>query len=104
MDLVVVCRSLGAGDQRSRAGSRFDSGADASLTLVLSEARICERRRVCAMLRRAFDKTVSTWALAIAVDAGPMQIQLWEGAVLRCAGDCATESNSRHNVPISWLA
>ena len=23
---------------------------------------------------------------AIAVDAGPMQIQLWEGAVLRCAG------------------
>jgi hypothetical protein len=71
---------------------------------VLSEARICERRRVCAMLRRAFDKTVSTWPLAIAVDAGPMQIQWWEGAVLRSAGDCATESNSRHHVPISWLA
>ena len=34
---------------------------------------------------RASDKAVCTWALAIAVDAGPMQIQLWEGAVLRCA-------------------
>ena len=30
---------------------------------------------------------VSAWPLAIAVDAGPMQIQLWEGAVLRCAGN-----------------
>jgi hypothetical protein len=34
----------------------------------------------------AFDKAVSTWPLTIAVDAGPMEIQLWEGAVLRCAG------------------
>ena len=42
-----------------------------------------ERRR---RVLRASGKAVSTWPLAIAVDAGPMEIQLWEGAVLRCAG------------------
>lgn len=32
-----------------------------------------------------------------------MQTQGWEGALLRCAEDCATESNWRHHEPISWL-
>jgi len=34
---------------------------------------------------RASGKAVSTWPLATAVDAGPMEIQLWEGGALRCA-------------------
>src|SRR5205814_10412804 len=42
-----------------------------------------ERRR---RVLRASGKAVSTWPLAIAVDAGLMEIQLWEGGVLRCAG------------------
>ena len=33
----------------------------------------------------ASGKAVSTWPLATAVDAGSMEIQLWEGAALRCA-------------------
>ena len=38
---------------------------------------------------RAFDKAVWTWPPVIAADAGTMQIQCWEGAVLGCDGDCA---------------
>jgi hypothetical protein len=38
------------------------------------------------MLRRAFDKAVRREPPAIAADAGPMQIQLWEGSVPRFAG------------------
>ena len=45
--------------------------------------RRTERRRG---VPRASGKAVCTWPLAMAVDAGPMQIQLWEGAALRCAG------------------
>jgi hypothetical protein len=33
---------------------------------------------------RAFGKPVWTWPSVVAVDAGPMQIQLAEGTVLRC--------------------
>jgi hypothetical protein len=39
-----------------------------------------ERRRRAL---RASGKAVWTWPLVVAVDAGPMQIQSWEGAVLR---------------------
>ena len=34
---------------------------------------------------RAFGKAVWRWPPVIAADAGPMQIQLWEGVSLRCA-------------------
>jgi hypothetical protein len=34
---------------------------------------------------RASGKAVWTWPRVIAVDADPMQIQSWEGAVSRCA-------------------
>jgi hypothetical protein len=37
------------------------------------------------VLRRAFDKAVRRKPPAVAADAGPMQIQLREGAVTRCA-------------------
>ena len=46
---------------------------------VLSES---ERRRG---VLRASGKAVWTWPPVVAVDAGAMQIQSWEGAVLTCA-------------------
>jgi len=39
-----------------------------------------------AALWRAFDKAVRRKPPVVAADAGPMQIQLWEGAVPRFAG------------------
>jgi hypothetical protein len=46
------------------------------------------RKKVCtsAVLWRAFDKAVRRKPPVVAADAGPMQIQLWEGAVPRFAG------------------
>jgi hypothetical protein len=41
-----------------------------------------ERRRG---VLRASGKAIWTWPLVIAVDAGLMQIQLWEEVSLRCA-------------------
>ena len=45
-------------------------------------------KRVCTsrVLRRAFDKAVRRKPPGVAADADPMQIQLWEGSVPRCAG------------------
>jgi hypothetical protein len=37
------------------------------------------------MVRRAFDKAVRRKPPVVAADAGPMEIQLREGAVSRCA-------------------
>jgi hypothetical protein len=37
------------------------------------------------MVWRAFDKAVRRKPPVVAADAGPMEIQLWEGAVSRCA-------------------
>src|SRR5258707_7180255 len=47
---------------------------------------------------RAFDKAVRRKPPVIAADAGPMQIQLWEGAVPRFAGTDrkSTRLNSSH--------
>ena len=42
--------------------------------------------RMSTVLRRAFDKAVRRKPLAVAADAGPMLIQLWEGSVPSCAG------------------
>src|SRR6266852_1921393 len=46
------------------------------------------RKKVCpsAALWRAFDIAVRRKPPVVAADAGPMQIQLWEGAVPRFAG------------------
>ena len=43
---------------------------------------------------RAFGKAVWTWPPVIAADAGTMQIQMWEGAVLGC-----TETVPRSTTP-----
>jgi hypothetical protein len=51
----------------------------------LSEARFQEELRTGTMVRRAFDKAVRRKPPVVAADAGPMQIQLREGAVSRCA-------------------
>ncbi len=51
----------------------------------LSEARFQEELRTSTVLRRAFDKAVRRKPPVVAADAGPMQIQLMEGAVSRCA-------------------
>ena len=48
---------------------------------------------------RASGKPVWTWPSVIAVDAGPMQIQLGEGRVWRCAEAVAAVHNPRHFVP-----
>jgi len=44
---------------------------------------------------RASGKAVWRWPPVVAADAGLMQIQLWEGAVLRCA-EAAPRSMTRH--------
>src|SRR5229473_8336980 len=56
------------------------------VTLALYRRRAF-RKKVCtsAALWRAFDKAVRRKPPAVAGDAGPMQIQLWEGAVPRFA-------------------
>src|SRR5712692_1098804 len=56
------------------------------VTLALYRRRVF-RKKVCtsAALWRAFDKAVRRKPPAVAGDAGPMQIQLWEGAVPRFA-------------------
>src|SRR6266851_2377523 len=57
------------------------------VTLALYRRRAF-RKRACtsAALWRAFDKAVRRKPPVVAADAGPMQIQLWEGAVPRFAG------------------
>ena len=50
----------------------------------LSEARFQKKVHASTVLRRAFDKAVRRKPPVVAADAGPMQIQLWEGAVSRC--------------------
>src|SRR5713101_7508602 len=57
------------------------------VTLALYRRRAF-RKRACtsAALWRAFDKAVRRKPPGVAADAGPMQIQLWEGSVPRCAG------------------
>ena len=53
---------------------------------------------------RASGKAVWTWPPVIAVDAGPMQIQLREGVSLRCAETVlsgATHDTARSE---NWLA
>jgi hypothetical protein len=52
----------------------------------LSEARVQEKVHGSTVLRRAFDKAVRRKPPAVAADAGPMQIQWWEGSVPSCAG------------------
>jgi len=56
------------------------------VTLVLHRCALSLRDERRRRVLRASGKVVSRWPLAIAVDAGPLGIQLWEGAVLRCAG------------------
>jgi len=51
----------------------------------LSEARFREKLRTGTMVWRAFDKAVRRKPPVVAADAGPMEIQLREGAVSRCA-------------------
>ena len=51
----------------------------------LSEARFQEELRTGTMVWRAFDKAVRRKPPVVAADAGPMEIQLREGAVSRCA-------------------
>jgi hypothetical protein len=56
------------------------------MTLALYRRRAF-RKKVCtsAALWRAFDKAVRRKPPVVAADAGPMRIQLREGAVSRCA-------------------
>ena len=56
------------------------------MTLALYRRRAV-RKKVCtsAALWRAFDKAVRRKPPVVAADAGPMQIQLREGEVSRCA-------------------
>ena len=53
------------------------------------------RKKVCAstVLRRAFDKAVRRKPPVVAADAGPMQIQLREGAGSRC-GEAVRQSTT----------
>jgi hypothetical protein len=56
------------------------------MTLALYRMRAL-RKKVCVstMVQRAFDKAVRRKPPVVAADAGPMQIQLKEGEVSRCA-------------------
>ena len=57
------------------------------MTLALYRRRAFGKEECTStVLRRAFDKAVRTKPPVFAVDAGPMQIQWWEGAVSNCAG------------------
>ena len=51
----------------------------------LSDARFQEELCPGTMVWRAFDKAVRRKPPVVAADAGPMEIQLREGAVWRCA-------------------
>jgi hypothetical protein len=53
---------------------------------------------VCTSMahRHAFDKAVRRKPPVVAADAGPMQIQLREGAVSRCAEAVRAEHDRRH--------
>jgi hypothetical protein len=55
------------------------------MTLALYRRRAFRKKvRVSTVFWRAFDKAVRRKPPAVAADAGPMQIQLWEGSVSRC--------------------
>src|SRR5487761_163851 len=57
------------------------------VTLALYRRRAFGKKvRVSTVFWRAFDKAVRRKPPAVAADAGPMQIQWWEGSVPRCAG------------------
>jgi len=59
-----------------------------------------ERRRG---VLRASGKAVRTWPSVVAVDAGPMQIQLWEGAALG-RGETVLQGTTRDTVHAeNWL-
>ena len=49
--------------------------------------------RVSTSFWRAFDKAVRRKPPVVAADAGPMEIQLWEGAVSRC-GEAVQQSTT----------
>ena len=59
----------------------------------LSEARFQEGLCTGTMVWRAFDKAVRRKPPVVAADAGPMEIQLWEGAVSRC-GEAVQQSTT----------
>ena len=48
-------------------------------------------------------KAVRTWPPVIAADAGPMQIQWWEGAALSFAQTVQQDTTQRHCVLGNWL-
>jgi hypothetical protein len=54
----------------------------------LPDARSRVKRERRRGVLRASGKAVWTWPSVVAVDAGPMQIQLWEGAALAVARLC----------------
>jgi hypothetical protein len=59
---------------------------DSRITLALYRRRAFRKKvHVSKVLRRAFDKAVRRKPPVVAVDAGPMQIQLRVGEVSRCA-------------------
>ena len=76
---TVVCRH--------EQNAAFIAGGIGRMTLALYWRRAF-RKKVCtsAALWRAFDKAVRRKPPVVAADAGPMQIQLREGAVSRRAG------------------
>jgi hypothetical protein len=62
------------------------TGVKSCLTLALYRRRALKKKEcTITVLRRAFDKAVRRKPPVVAADAGPMQIQLREGAVSRCA-------------------
>ena len=68
----------------SRVGFSQLSESFPSDVSALSEARFQKQVHASTVLRRAFDKAVRRKPPVVAADAGPMQIQLWEGTVWRC--------------------
>ena len=57
------------------------------MTLALYRRRAFRKKPgTSTVLRRAFDKAVRRKPPVVAADAGPMQIQMREGVVWRCAG------------------
>jgi hypothetical protein len=62
-------------------------GHNSRLTLALYRRRAFRKKvRVSTVFWRAFDKAVRRKPRAVAADAGPLQIQLWEDSVPSCAG------------------
>jgi hypothetical protein len=64
----------------------LDVHAETIAVAVALYRRRAFREKVCTstVLRRSFDKAVRRKPPVVAADAGPMQIQLWEGTVSRC--------------------